>query len=158
MENVYCCGCGEDTEYDQGRMVWKSNIDGSYGHKYCVKEHDKKLKRKQVLADQYHPLKCKNCERELLISRTISEETGYRIDEMGECSNYPIKLYKHSGKLAEKLYCERCKVYYEVEQDEKKRLIVGKMIENDSRQCCTIENLCYFTLKHHLTEAIKYSK
>lgn len=43
-EKKYCCWCGEDLEYEQGREVWISNVDESYGHKWCVEKYDEKHK------------------------------------------------------------------------------------------------------------------
>ncbi len=119
---VLCCGCGEDTEYDQGRMVWES-IDGEFGHKCCVEEYDKALKEKQVRKDQYLPPRCEKCERGLLLSHIKSEETGYRINELGEPIKPPIKLVHYSVNLEERLYCEGCNIYYKAARDEKGRLI-----------------------------------
>lgn len=128
MEKIYCCECGKDTEYDQGRMVWQSNIDGRYGHKYCVEEYDKKLKEKAAKEESYYPPTCEKCDRELLLSRTKSEEKGYRINEIGESINrYPINLYRYTGNVVERLYCERCKDYYPLEYDDKNRIVKGKM-------------------------------
>lgn len=125
MEKVYCCECGEDTEYDQGREIWESEFhEGKYGHKFCVEKYDKTIKKKMVSEDQYETPRCSKCESDLIISKTLSVEQGYRINEYGEIISRPIELKKHYGSQNERLYCERCKDYYSVDKDNKGRVII----------------------------------
>lgn len=127
MEKVYCCECGEDTEYDQGREIWESELhEGKYGHRFCVEKYDKKIKKKMASEDEYETPSCSKCDSDLIVSRTFSIEQGYRLNEYGEIISRPIEIRKNFGDPNERLFCERCKLYFDMDKDKKGRIIIKR--------------------------------